>query len=418
MEMTNVHKAIDIKRILDAQLRLSGVVEKTPLSFSLNLSEELETSVFLKREDMQVVRSYKIRGAYNKMASLTEEEKNKGVVCASAGNHAQGVAFSCNKLGIQGKIFMPVTTPQQKVKQVKWFGKSSIEVILVGDTFDDSNNEAIRYCKEKQLVFVPPFDDEKVIEGQGTVALEILEQLTDPIDYVFVPIGGGGLAAGLSSVFSQLSPTTKIIGVQPAGAPSMYQSIKKGERIKLDNIEKFVDGAAVKQPGLITFDICEKLLHDIILIEEGEICTTMLKLYNENAIVVEPAGALSIAALKQYKEKIKGKRVVCVVSGSNNDITRMEEIKERSLLHEGLKHYFLITFPQRAGALKEYLVNVLNPTDDITYFQYVKKNSRENGPAVVGIELYSKDNYDSLINKMNAYNIQYEEINNKVELFK
>jgi threonine dehydratase len=418
MNITEVHKAIDVKRILDAQLTLSGVVEKTPLSFSLNLSEELASSVFLKREDMQIVRSYKIRGAYNKMASLTEEEKRKGIVCASAGNHAQGVAFSCHKLSIQGKIFMPVTTPQQKVKQVKWFGKSSIEVILVGDTFDDSSNEAIRYCTENALTFVHPFDDEKVIEGQGTVALEILEQLTEPIDYVFVPIGGGGLAAGLSSVFSQLSPATKIIGVQPAGAPSMYQSIKKGERIKLEQIEKFVDGAAVKQPGVLTFEICEELLDDIILIEEGEICTTMLKLYNENAIVVEPAGALSIAALNQYKEKIKGKRVVCVVSGSNNDITRMEEIKERSLLHEGLKHYFLITFPQRAGALKEYLINVLNPTDDITYFQYVKKNSRENGPAVVGIELYSKDNYDSLINKMNSYNIQYEEINNKVALFK
>lgn len=411
-------KTIEIKDVLDAQLRLSGVVEKTPLSFSLNLSEEFDASVFLKREDMQVVRSYKLRGAYNKMSSLDEEEKRRGIVCASAGNHAQGVAFSCNKLNIQGKIFMPVTTPQQKVKQVKWFGKSSIEVVLVGDTFDDSSNEAIRYCKEQNKVFVHPFDDEKVIEGQGTVGLEILEQAGQLIDYIFVPVGGGGLASGLGSVMHQLSPTTKIIGVQPAGAPSMFQSIKKGERMKLENIEKFVDGAAVKQPGILTFDICKEVLDDIILIEEGEICSTMLKLYNENAIVVEPAGALSIAALNHYKEKIKGKKIVAVISGSNNDITRMEEIKERSLLHEGLKHYFLITFPQRAGALKEYLVNVLNPTDDITYFQYVKKNSRENGPAVVGIELYSKENYNLLIDKMKAYNIQYEEINNKVALFK
>lgn len=416
--MLKTHKAIEVKGVLDAQLKLSGVAEKTPLNFSLNLSEELNASVFLKREDMQVVRSYKLRGAYNKMASLREAEKSKGVVCASAGNHAQGVAFSCNKLGIQGKIFMPVTTPQQKVKQVKWFGKASIEVILVGDTFDDSSNEALRYCQENDMVFVHPFDDEKVIEGQGTVGLEILEQMTQSLDYVFVPIGGGGLAAGLGSVFQQLSPATKIIGVQPAGAPSMYQSIKQGERLKLENIEKFVDGAAVKQPGMLTFEVCKEVLHDIILIEEGEICTTMLKLYNENAIVVEPAGALSVASLNHYKEKIAGKRVACVISGSNNDITRMEEIKERSLLHEGLKHYFLITFPQRAGALKEYLINVLNPTDDITYFQYVKKNSRENGPAVVGIELFSKDNYNLLIEKMNSYNIQYEEINNKVELFK
>ena len=416
--MIGTQITIHVKKVLDAQSKLSGVAEKTPLNFSLNLSEELQSAVFLKREDMQVVRSYKLRGAYNKMASLSEAEKSRGIVCASAGNHAQGVAFSCNKLGIEGKIFMPVTTPQQKVKQVKWFGKSNIEVILVGDTFDDSNNEALQYCKQNNKVFVPPFDDQKVIEGQGTIGLEILEQASKPIDYIFVPVGGGGLAAGLGSVFRQLSPHTKIIGVQPAGAPSMYESIKKGERLKLEHIEKFVDGAAVKQPGVLTFDICRDVLDDIILIEEGEICSIMLKLYNENAIVVEPAGALSIAALNHFKGEIKGKNVVCVISGSNNDITRMEEIKERSLLHEGLKHYFLITFPQRAGALKEYLVNVLNPTDDITYFQYVKKNSRENGPAVVGIELFSKDNYNSLIEKMNSYNIQYEEINNKVELFK
>lgn len=416
--MIATQNAVEIKKVVDAQLRLNGVIEKTPFTLSLNLSEELNASIFLKREDMQVVRSYKIRGAYNKIGSLTDAEKKQGVVCASAGNHAQGVAFACNKLGIQGKIFMPVTTPQQKVKQVKWFGKSFVEVILVGDTFDDSSNEAIRYCTQNNMVFVHPFDDEKVIEGQGTVGLEIIEQAGQPIDYVIVPIGGGGLASGLGSVFSQLSPTTKIIGVQPAGAPSMKKSIEKGERLKLEQIEKFVDGAAVKQPGALTFEICKEVLDEIILVEEGEICSTMLKLYNENAIVVEPAGALSIAALNHIKDKIAGKRVVCIISGSNNDITRMEEIKERSLLYEGLKHYFLITFPQRAGALKEYLVNVLNPTDDITYFQYVKKNSRENGPAVVGIELFSKENYHLLIDKMKAYNIQYEEINNKVELFK
>lgn len=416
--MIVAQNAVEIKKVVDAQLRLNGVIEKTPFHLSLNLSEEMNASIFLKREDMQVVRSYKIRGAYNKIASLTDAEKKQGVVCASAGNHAQGVAFACNKLGIQGKIFMPVTTPQQKVKQVKWFGKSFVEVILIGDTFDDSSNEATRYCSENNMVFVHPFDDEKVIEGQGTVGLEIIEQAGQPLDYVIVPIGGGGLASGLGSVFSQLSPTTKIIGVQPAGAPSMQKSIEKGQRLKLEHIEKFVDGAAVKQPGALTFEICKEVLDDIILVEEGEICSTMLKLYNENAIVVEPAGALSIAALNHIKDKIAGKRVVCIISGSNNDITRMEEIKERSLLYEGLKHYFLITFPQRAGALKEYLVNVLNPTDDITYFQYVKKNSRENGPAVVGIELFSKENYQQLIDKMKAYNIQYEEINNKVELFK
>jgi threonine dehydratase len=416
--MLDLADKIALDNIKTAQLKLSGVIEKTPLSYSLNLSEELNAVVYLKREDMQVVRSYKIRGAYNKIASLQDEERKRGVVCASAGNHAQGVAFSCNKLGIHGKIFMPATTPQQKVKQVKWFGKSFVEVVLVGDTYDDAYQEAINYCNEKHMLFVHPFDDEKVIEGQGTVGLEILEQSVEKIDYVFIPIGGGGLAAGLGSVFKQLSPHTKIIGVQPAGAPSMHRSIKEGKRLKLDVIEKFVDGAAVKQPGALTYKICKDVLDDIILIEEGQICSVMLKLYNENAIVVEPAGALSIAALNQYKVKIKNKHVVCVISGSNNDITRMEEIKERSLIYEGLKHYFLITFPQRAGALREYLVNVLDPTDDITYFQYVKKNSRENGPAIVGLELNNKSGFAKLITNMKLHNIQYEHINDKQELFR
>ncbi len=416
--MEQLTSIIEKKNVLQAQVRLNGIVSKSPLDLCLNLSEELNASVFLKREDMQVVRSYKIRGAYNKIASLKSEERNRGVVCASAGNHAQGVAYSCNKLGIKGKIFMPVTTPQQKIKQVKWFGKSLIEIILTGDTFDDTSSEALTYCKENELVFIHPFDDEKVMEGQATVGLEIIQQSVFPVDYVFVPVGGGGLAAGLGSIFRQLSPSTKIIGVQPAGAPSMYNSLKQGKRLRLNNIENFVDGAAVKQPGMLTFEICKEVLDDIILIEEGEVCSVLLKLYNENAIVVEPAGALSIAGLQQYKDKINGKVVACIISGSNNDITRMEEMKERSLMHEGLKHYFLITFPQRAGALKEYLINVLHPTDDITYFQYVKKNSRENGPAVVGIELQHKDNYHVLLAKMNLNKIQYEEINNKLALFK
>ena len=416
--MLDLADKIGLDDIKEAQRKLSGVIEKTPLTYSLNLSEELGASVHLKREDMQVVRSYKIRGAYNKISSLNAAERAKGVVCASAGNHAQGVAFSCNKLGIYGRIFMPATTPQQKVKQVKWFGKWFVEIVLVGDTYDDSYQEAITYCNKNHMLFVHPFDDEKVIEGQGTVALEILEQADKKIDYVFVPIGGGGLASGLGTVFKQLSPDTKIIGVQPAGAPSMYRSIKEGKRLKLDTIEKFVDGAAVRQPGALTYEICKEVLDDIILIEEGEICSVMLKLYNENAIVVEPAGALSIAALNHYKEKIKDKQVVCVLSGSNNDITRMEEIKERSLIYEGFKHYFLITFPQRAGALKEYLVNVLDPTDDITYFQYVKKNSRENGPAIVGLELNAKSGFDKLIANMKLYNIQFEHINDKHELFR
>lgn len=406
-----------LKKIKVTREKLKGVVSHTPLMHNLNLSEELGANIFLKREDFQVVRSYKLRGAYNKISSLIAKELKNGVVCVSAGNHAQGVAFSCNLLGIKGVIFMPVTTPQQKIKQVKLFGKKYIEVVLTGDTFEDSYKTALAYSQKHKSSFIHPFDDYDVIAGQGTVGLEILEDTKVPIDYLFLPIGGGGLAAGVSSVFKKLSPTTKIIGVQPMGAPSMYQSIKSGKLETLLTIEKFVDGAAVKCAGKKTFDICKKLLDDIILIPEGKVCTTILRLYNEEAMVVEPAGALSISALYFYKEKIKGKNVVCVVSGGNNDITRTEEIKERSLLYEGLKHYFIIRFAQRAGALREFVVDVLGSNDNITYFQYSKKNHRELGPAVIGIELTDKSGLEKLKKRMQQRNIDFEYINDKPELF-
>ena len=313
--------------IQQAQQELANVVPATPLTENLNLSEEFGATILLKREDLQVVRSYKIRGAYNKIKSLTESEKTNGIVCASAGNHAQGVAYSCHLLQIQGKIYMPKTTPNQKVKQVQLFGKKWVEIVLTGDTFDDAYAKAVADAKDNQKAFIHPFDDEKVIAGQGTVGLEIVEQYQQPIDYVFVPIGGGGLASGLSTVFKHLSPNTKIIGVEPQGAPSMKTSIANQANTPLDTIDKFVDGAAVKQVGNQTFAICQKNLDDIILVPEGKVCTTILRLYNEEAMVVEPAGALTIAALDFYKDQIKGKTVVCVVSGSNNDIERTAEIK-------------------------------------------------------------------------------------------
>lgn len=416
-EAVDTSVLISLEKVKQAQLRLDGVVVRTPLMKNLNLSDKLRCNIQLKREDLQVVRSYKIRGAYNKIAGLSEEQKQKGIVCASAGNHAQGVAYACERLGIKGVIFMPNPTPKQKVKQVMMFGKSSIEVVLSGDTFDDSYNEALKYGEQNGLCFIHPFDDEQVMEGQATVGMEILEDAKEKIDYLFVPIGGGGLASGVGSVFRQLSPDTKIIGVEPEGAAAMKASMEKGEVVTLDKIDRFVDGAAVKKVGEQTFRICKEVVDDIVTVHEGQICTTILRLYNEDAIVVEPAGALSIAALDQFRTEIRNKNVVCVVSGSNNDITRTEEIKERSLLHEKLKHYFIIRFPQRAGALREFVTEVIGPEDDITHFEYSKKNNREKGPALIGIELQNQDDFDGLLQRMRDKNFVYEYLNDSPDLF-
>ncbi|PIB34136.1 threonine dehydratase [Reichenbachiella sp. 5M10] len=402
--------------VMKASKGLEGVAVHTPLMPNLNYSERYDAEVEFKREDLQVVRSYKLRGAYNKIASLSKAQQDNGIVCASAGNHAQGVAYSCQKLGIRGTIFMPNVTPKQKIRQVKMFGKDKVEVVLTGDTFDDAYKQAQRYCEENQSTFVHPFDDQKIIEGQGTVGLEIANDTGAPIDYLFVPIGGGGLASGIITVFKELSPATKIIGVEPAGAPAMRDSIAAGENVTLDEIDTFVDGAAVRAVGTQTLEICQDGLEEIILVPEGKICTTILQLYNEEAIVVEPAGALTLTALDFYKEQIKGKHVVCVISGSNNDITRTEEIKERSLLYEGFKHYFILRFPQRAGALKEFVSEILSPGDDIVHFEYSKKHSREKGPALIGIELQNKDNLQGLLDRMTAKNFVYEYLNDKPDL--
>lgn len=405
------------KEAVIAKNQLQGVVSPTPLTENTNISTEFNATILLKREDLQIVRSYKIRGAYNKISSLSASEKQQGIVCASAGNHAQGVAYSCNLLQIKGKIYMPKTTPKQKIKQVQLFGKSFVEIELIGDTFDDAYAKAVADAKKNNAIFIHPFDDLKVIAGQATVGLEILESYHKPIDYVFVPIGGGGLAAGLATIFKELSPSTKIIGVEPEGAPTMKTAIAAGNNSPLETIDKFVDGAAVKQVGNLTFEICRHLLDDIILVPEGKVCTTILRLYNEEAMVVEPAGALTISALDFYKDKIKGKTVVCIVSGSNNDIERTAEIKERSLLYEGLMHYFIIQFPQRPGSLKEFVNEILGPDDDITYFQFTKKNNRESAPVVVGLELKNKNDINAIKTKMTERGFQFNYINEKQDLF-
>ena len=403
-----------------AAKRLSKVVSRTPLTYNHSLSRKYDCKVFLKREDLQIVRSYKLRGAYNMMVGLPAEQLQKGVVCASAGNHAQGFAYSCRKLGVKGVVFMPIITPKQKVNQTKMFGEDSVEIVLIGDTYDDCSVAARQYTEEQGMTFIPPFDDLRIIEGQGTVAVEILEDLpkdAQPIDYLFVPVGGGGLASGTGAYFKMYSPQTKVIGLEPEGAPSMLAAFKAGHPVTLDSIERFVDGAAVKRVGELTYSICREVLDDMHLVNEGKVCSTILKLYNEDAIVVEPAGALSIAALDDYAADIKGKTIVCIVSGSNNDIDRMQEIKERSLQYEGLKHYFLITFAQRPGALKEFVNHVLGPNDDITRFEYMQKHNKETGPALVGVELTTREDYKALLANLERYNITYTELNKDDTLF-
>lgn len=401
---------------VQAATRLRSVVSHTPLTYNRNLSRRYDCQVYLKREDLQVVRSYKLRGAYNMMSTLSGDQLAKGVVCASAGNHAQGFAYSCKKLGVKGVVFMPITTPNQKISQTNMFGENHIEIRLVGDTFDDCAVAARKFTEEQGMTFIPPFDDLRIIEGQGTVGVEILEDLS-AVDFVFIPVGGGGLAAGVGSYFKTFSPKTTLVGVEPEGAPSMLEAIRAGRPVTLETMDRFVDGAAVKTVGQVSFDICKEVLDDMQLVPEGKICSEILKLYNEDAIVVEPAGALSIAALDAYAGQIRGKTVVCIVSGSNNDIDRMQEIKERSLQYEGLKHYFLVRFAQRPGALKEFVNHVLGPSDDITRFEYMQKHNKETGPALVGVELKSREDYDILLHNMRKFNINYTELNKDDNLF-
>jgi len=406
-----------LKNVKAAATRLLDVAIVSPLTKNMRYSNQYHCNIMFKREDLQQVRSYKIRGAYNKMSTLNDTEIENGIVCASAGNHAQGVALSCKLLKVKGTIFMPSPTPNQKIEQVKMFGEDFINVVLVGDTFDDSYEVAKLECERLNKTFIHPFNDEKVIEGQATVGLEILSQSKEVIDFIFIPVGGGGLASGLSAMVKMMSPKTKIIGVEPEGAPSMSKSIEANKIIELKEIERFVDGAAVRRVGDKNFEICKQNLDAVVTVPEGKICQVILELYNKDAIVAEPAGALSLTALDAYAEKIKGKNVICLISGSNNDITRTPEIKERALLHANLKHYFLIKFPQRAGALREFVVKILGKDDDITHFEYTKKVNRENDVAVVGVQLKSPKDLEPLITKMKLHNFYGDYLNNKPDLF-
>ena len=406
----------DLKGVRNASETLQGISTLTPLVINERLSNDLNCKIYLKREDLQQVRSFKIRGAFNKIKSIDSAYiNNKTLVCASAGNHAQGFAYSCNKLKIYGKVYMPVTTPKQKIERVKIFGGEYVEIILIGDNFDDAQYEAQKQNTDKDL-FIHAFDDIKVIEGQGTIGLEILDQVDKHLDYLIVPIGGGGLISGIITVFKELSPRTKIIGVEADGAPAMSKSIKEGKIIELDSIDNFVDGVSIKKIGKIPFEICKNYLDEIFLVPEGKICQTILDLYNKDGIVVEPAGAIGISALELNSEMFMNKNVGVLICGGNNDFSRMAEIRERALFYSNLKHYFIVKFPQRAGALKEFVNNVVGINDDITFFEYAKKNNKENGTAIVGIELKFSKDFEDLIKKMKENGFFGEYLNDNPEI--
>jgi threonine dehydratase len=415
-KITNNTMPVTKEDIDHAYLCIKNIVKKTPLEYSDRLSKRLNAEIYIKREDLQAVRSYKIRGAYNLISSLTDEEKSRGVVCASAGNHAQGFAYSCSLLGIKGTVFMPEVAPKQKISKVRSFGGEWVEVKLTGTTFDEASTAAKQYCTEQNMVFVHPFDDVRTIAGQGTVGLEIMEQLPS-VDVIVAPIGGGGLLAGISTYSKSVSPAIVLYGVDPAGAPKMIEAIKNQGPVLLPAIDTFVDGCAVKRAGDITYTIISNLVDKIVTSDEGKVCTAMIELYQNEGIVAEPAGALSVSALDQIKDEIQGKTVVCILSGGNNDILRYPEVMERSLVYEGLKHYFLVEFAQKPGQLKKFLEKVLGPNDDIVRFEYLKKTNKEFGAALVGIELLYKADYEPLLARMKAEGIKCRTVQNDEMLY-
>jgi len=392
-----------------AARRLHGIAAVTPLEECARLSAEHGVRVLLKREDLQVVRSYKVRGAYNLMSQLTPAEQAAGVVCASAGNHAQGVAFACRVLNIKGRIYLPNTTPRQKRDRILSHGAGTVELVMIGDTFDDAAAAAREHAAESGAVLVAPFDDARTIAGQGTVVRELLQQLGHLPDAIVVPVGGGGLISGVVTYLAERAPQIRVIGAEPAGAASMRAAVEHGGPVTLETLDPFVDGAAVRRIGDLTHRIVASGRVELVEVDEGAICTEMLGLYQNEGIVAEPAGALAATALRGLR-LTPGSTVVVIVSGGNNDVSRYGEILERSLVHQGLKHYFLVNFPQEPGALRRFLDEVLGPDDDITLFEYVKRNNRETGPALVGIELGSAEGLAALLDRMAVASMEVERI--------
>jgi threonine dehydratase len=390
--------------------RISGVVAPTPLQLSERLSAATGATVYLKREDLQSVRSYKLRGAYNLLMQLSEEERANGVVCSSAGNHAQGFAHACRSIGIKGRVYVPRKTPKQKRDRIRYHGGEFIELIAVGSTYDFAAEAALEDVARTGATLVPPFDDVRTMAGQGTIAAEILEQLDEEPDLVIVPVGGGGCIAGITTYLAERTSNTSVLGVEPAGAAAMIAALAAGGPVTLEHVDQFVGGAAVNRAGTLTYAALAAAgdMVSVTTVDEGAVCTAMLDLYQNEGIIAEPAGALSVTALMENDVAEPGSTVVCLISGGNNDVLRYGEILERSLVHLGLKHYFLVAFPQEPGALRQFLDQVLGRNDDITLFEYVKRNNRETGAALVGIELGSAEDYDGLVTRMKASDIDVE----------
>ncbi|MFC6323191.1 threonine ammonia-lyase IlvA [Companilactobacillus baiquanensis] len=420
--MTTNNKAVltdeEVKKAYEV---LKPVVVHTPLQYSDYLSRKYNCNVYLKREDMQVVRSFKIRGAYYAISQTSKEDRKRGVVCASAGNHAQGVAFTSAKMDIPATIFMPTTTPQQKVDQVQFFGGKNVTIKMVGDTFDEANEAANKFCLENNQTFIAPFDDLNTMAGQGSLAVEVFDDAKKEnldVDYLFAAIGGGGLISGISTHTKAVSPKTTVVGVEPTGASSMAKAFSVGHPVNLNTVDTFVDGAAVRKVGQLTYNTCQKFVDRLVQVPEGLDSKTILDVYSKLALVAEPAGALSIAALEVYKDQLAGKNVVCVVSGGNNDINRMHDMEERSLVYQGLQHYFLVSFPQRAGALREFVNQTLNPDDDITKFEYTKKVNSGTGPVLIGVRLGKADNLKVLLERLTQFDPNYLNLEDNPALYR
>ena len=393
----------------EAAQRISDVVLRSPLEYSERLSEATGANVYLKREDQQAVRSYKLRGAHNLLMQLSAEEIAAGVVCSSAGNHAQGFAMACRSMGIHGRVYVPGKTPKQKRDRIRYHGREFIELIVTGNTYDEAAAAALDDIARTGATLVPPYDDLRTIAGQGTIAAEILDQLDDEPDLVIVPVGGGGCIAGITTYLAERTRNTSVLGVEPAGAAAMIAALAAGAPVTLEHVDQFVDGAAVNRAGALTYAALAAAgdMVSITTADEGAVCTAMLDLYQNEGIIAEPAGALSVAALLEARLE-PGSTVVCVISGGNNDVSRYGEVLERSLVHLGLKHYFLVDFPQEPGALRRFLDTVLGVNDDITLFEYVKRNNRETGEALVGVELGSATDFDGLLERMKASDIHVE----------
>jgi threonine dehydratase len=410
-------ETVNAELVEQAAGRLAGVVTRTPLEPNARLSSRVDARVWLKREDQQTVRSYKIRGAYNFIVQLDDATRARGVVCASAGNHAQGLAYACRRLGANGRVYVPGTTPRQKRERIATLGGAHIEVIVVGETYEDAFAAANDDAQRTGATLVPAFDDVRTVAGQGTVALEVVEQLGFVPDVLVVPVGGGGLLAGVATWVRERHPEIRIVGVEPAGAMCMAAAIEAGEPVRIPTVDPFVDGAAVRLAGSVTYPLVRDSGAELTSVPEGAVCTEMLAMYQSDGVIAEPAGALATAALGNAVQVEPGQTVVCIVSGGNNDVSRYSEILERSLVHEGLKHYFLVGFPQEPGALRRFLDEILGPEDDITRFEYVKRNSRETGPALIGIEIARPADLPGLLARLDASPLQVERVESGSPLF-